>query len=87
MNTFNAEDHIRMKDAVDKIHEGGAKFMVSYDHREEVYELYKDYNIKTINIKYAGATDQHRSVKRKEYVISNYEPNTQFNIFQTKEEL
>jgi len=61
--------------------------MVSYDHRDEVYELYKDYNIKTINIKYAGATDQHRSLKRKEYVISNYEPNTQFNIFQTKEEL
>ena len=87
MNTFNAEDHIRMKDAVDKIHEGGAKFMVSYDYREEVYELYKNYNIKTINIKYAGATDEHRSKGRKEYVITNYEPTTQYNIFQTKEEL
>ena len=87
MNTFKAEDHIRMKNAVDKIHEGGAKFMVSYDYREEVYELYKNYNIKTINIKYAGATEEYRSIKRKEYVITNYVPTTQFNIFQTKEEL
>ena len=87
MNTFDGNDHLRMKEAVDKIHECGAKFMVSYDYREEVYELYKDYNIKTINIKYAGATDENRSKSRKEYVITNYEPNTQYNIFQKKEEI
>ena len=87
MNTFNADDHLRMKEAVDRIDEGGAYFMVSYDYREEVYELYKDYNVQTINIKYAGATDEHRSKGRKEYVITNYEPSTQYNIFQVKEEL
>ena len=87
MNTFNADDHLRMKEAVDRIDKGGAYFMVSYDYREEVYELYKDYNVQTINIKYAGATDEHRSKGRKEYVITNYEPSTQYNIFQVKEEL
>ena len=87
MNTFNADDHLRMKEAVDRIDEGGAYFMVSYDYREEVYELYKNYNVQTINIKYAGATDEHRSKSRKEYVITNYEPSTQYNIFQAKEEL
>lgn len=87
MNTFNADDHLRMKEAVDRIDEGGAYFMVSYDYREEVYELYKNYNVQTINIKYAGATDEHRSKGRKEYVITNYEPSTQYNIFQVKEEL
>ena len=87
MNTFNADDHLRMKEAVDRIDEGGAYFMVSYDYREEVYELYKNYNVQTINIKYAGATDEHRSKGRKEYVITNYEPSTQYNIFQAKEEL
>jgi hypothetical protein len=87
MNTFDGNDHLRMKESVDKIHEGGGKFMISYDYREEVYELYKNYNLRTINIKYSGATDEHRSKSRKEYVITNYEPATQYSIFQKKEEL
>jgi DNA adenine methylase len=86
MNTFNADDHLRMKESVDIIHQSGAKFMVSYDHREEVYELYKEYNVQTINIVYAGATDENRHKKRQEYVITNYEANTQVDMFgDTKE--
>ena len=85
MNTFNLNDHIRMKESVDKIHESGAKFMVSYDYREEAAELYKDYNVQTISIVYAGATDESRHKKRKEYVITNYEASTQYNIFQSTE--
>jgi hypothetical protein len=74
-----------MKESVDKIHKGGAEFMISYDYREEVAELYKDYNIQTISIVYAGATDEHRNKQRKEYVITNYEASTQYNMFETKE--
>ena len=56
-------------------------FMVSYDYRDEVKELYKDYNVKTITMKYAGATDESRAKERKEYVITNYEPEVQVEMF------
>ena len=78
---FNAEDHIRLKDKVDKIHEGGGKFMVSYDYREEVYELYKNYDIRTINLRYAGATNEAKKKERKEYLIINYKPANQVGLF------
>ena len=82
MNNFNAEDHLRFKESVDAIDKGGAKFMISYDHREEVKELYSNYNIKTIELKsYAGTTDEARLKKRKEYLILNYEPKSQLGMF------
>ena len=82
MNNFNAEDHLRFKESVDAIDKGGAKFMISYDHREEVKELYSNYNIKTIELKsYAGTTDKARLKKRKEYLILNYEPKSQLGMF------
>ena len=49
MNNFSISDHYRLKECVDIINNNGGKFMLSYDHRYEVKELYKDYNIKTIN--------------------------------------
>ena len=82
MNNFDTEDHIRLKEYVDKIDSGGANFMISYDHRDEVKELYSEYNFKTIKLRYSGATKQSRDIERKEYVIMNYEPNTQFQLFQ-----
>ena len=87
MNSFMAEDHLRLKECVDIIDKNGAKFMVSYDYRQEVYDLYKNYNIKTINIKYAGATGEHRHKERKEYVIMNYEPTSQIDLFNLKESI
>jgi len=80
-HNFNAEDHIRLKEKVDKIHNNGGKFMVSYDHREEVFDLYKEYDVRTITLKYQGATDENRSKERKEYLIINYEPNDQIGLF------
>lgn len=76
-NNFSSEDHLRFKEAVDKINDGGAKFMISYDYRDEVFEIYDKYNIKTIHMKYSGATDAARSKRRKECVIMNYEPTLQ----------
>jgi hypothetical protein len=70
-----------LKEKVDELDSRGAKFMVSYDYRDEVYELYKDYNVKTIDLKYQGATDEHRTKKRKEYLILNYEPVNQTSLF------
>jgi DNA adenine methylase len=80
-HNFNAEDHIRLKEKVDKIHNNGGKFMVSYDHREEVFDLYKEYDVRTITLKYQGATDKNRNKERKEYLIINYKPSDQIGLF------
>tara|TARA_R110000824_G_scaffold212337_1_gene398516 strand:+ start:1349 stop:2179 length:831 start_codon:yes stop_codon:yes gene_type:complete len=81
MNNFTIEDHTRLRDCVNRIDKAGGKFMVSYDYREEVKELYKNYNIKIIKMKYSGATDKAREKERKEYIIMNYEPETQGELF------
>ena len=39
-----------------------------------------EYNIKTIDMTYAGATDISRSKSRKECVIMNYTPVSQVNL-------
>tara|TARA_R110002020_G_scaffold106_1_gene568 strand:- start:1008 stop:1850 length:843 start_codon:yes stop_codon:yes gene_type:complete len=78
---FSMEDHNRLREAVQKIHDGGANFMISYDHRDEVAELYKDFDVRTLNWKYTGATDEARLKERKEYVIINYKPVQQVEIF------
>ena len=86
MNNFSKEDHFRFKEAVDKIDEGGAKFMVSYDYREEVRELYSDYNIEIINWKYAGTTGEAAKKPRKEFIVMNYKPTSQIHLFNKEQE-
>ena len=81
MNNFTVEDHTRLRDCVNKIDKNGGVFMVSYDYRDEVKELYKDYNIKTLDLKYSGATNKARDKERKEYIIMNYEPVSQVEMF------
>ena len=80
-HSFTIEDHERLRESVQKIHDSGAKFMVSYDYREEVAELYKDFDCRTLDWKYTGATDEARMKGRKEYVIINYEPVQQVEMF------
>ena len=80
-SNFSKEDHIRLVSCIDKMDEFGAKFMVSYDYRPEVKEYYGKYNIKTLNMTYSGATHEGRVKERKEYVIMNYEPISQVEIF------
>ena len=81
MNNFSSEDHLRFKEAVDIIDRGGAKFMISYDYRDEVRELYSNYNIHTINLKYSGTTKEARLIQKKEYLVLNYQPESQVEIF------
>jgi DNA adenine methylase len=81
MNNFSMEDHQRLKGCIDKIDEGGGKFMISYDYRPEVKELYNKYNIQTLRLKYSGATNKARLTERKEYIIMNYKPVSQVEIF------
>ena len=81
MNNFSVEDHSRLKGCVDKIDEYGGKFMISYDYRQEVRDLYSKYNLQTITLKYSGATHDARKTERKEYVVMNYEPVSQVEMF------
>ena len=55
--------------------------MISYDADERVAELYEDYDVRTIDLKYAGATDEAKKKERKEYLIINYEPANQASLF------
>ena len=84
MNNFTIEDHTRLRDCVNKIDEANGKFMVSYDYRPEVKELYKEYNVQTLNMRYTGATKDARKTERKEYIITNYEPVSQVEMFKEK---
>ena len=55
--------------------------MISYDADKRVAELYEDYDVRTIDLKYAGATDEAKKKERKEYLIINYEPANQASLF------
>ena len=57
----------------------------SYYMNNFTKKLYSNYNIQTINLKYSGATEKAREKERKEYVIMNYEPLTQVEIFKEEE--
>jgi len=55
----------------DEIDNKNGLFMVSYDNREEVRELYKRYIINEIKCIYAGTQDKKERI---ELVITNYKP-------------
>jgi len=86
MNNFTIEDHTRLRDRVNEIDKAGGKFMISYDYRPEVKELYKQYNTQILNMRYTGATKDARKAKRKEYIIMNYEPVSQVEMFKEKKD-
>ena len=46
-----------------------------------VDQLYKNYDIRTIDLKYAGATEEAKHKERKEYLIINYKPANQVGLF------
>jgi site-specific DNA-adenine methylase len=80
-NVFDEQCHVDLKESVDLIDEGGGYFMISYDDKYEIRELYKNYNIKTIDTKYVGAAPEKRGEIRTELVILNYKPKEQFQLF------
>ena len=45
IHTFKEEDHVDLKGLCDLMNTNGASFMISYDDKPEVHELYKDYKI------------------------------------------
>ena len=71
IHSFKEEDHVDLKNLGDLMNVSGANFMISYDYKPEVRELYKDYRIDAIPVKYAGQTTKREY--KNELVITNYE--------------
>jgi DNA adenine methylase len=72
MADFGIEEHEDMIECVDYIDKAGAKFMISYDDREVIRDIYSDYNIYEIETQYAGRNED--DVKYFiELVITNYD--------------
>lgn len=73
VNGFSIDDHIRLRNMCDVLHDRGVKFMISNSNAGKVLELYKNYNISTI---YAPRFINSKGDSRgqiKEVVITNYE--------------
>jgi hypothetical protein len=73
--------HNKLKEVIDNISLNKAKFMLSYDDRGELREMYKDYNILTIKTKYAGSNPDIRGKEKTEILVLNYEVSKQEGLF------
>ena len=72
MADFGVDEHEDMRECVDYIDRAGANFMISYDDREVIRDMYSNYNIYEIETQYAGRNED--DVKYfTELVITNYE--------------
>tara|TARA_R100000458_G_scaffold59376_1_gene69778 strand:- start:701 stop:1516 length:816 start_codon:yes stop_codon:yes gene_type:complete len=80
-NRFDESMHLKLKETIDNISLNNGKFMLSYDDRVELREMYKDYNILTIKTKYSGANPDIRGEEKTELLILNYETNKQGVLF------
>ena len=74
-HSLKNQDHVDLFNIANDINKNGGKFMISYDDHPLVNELYKNYTIKKIPIKYSGQLtgDDYKN----ELVIINYQPGNQ----------
>ena len=78
--TFNKQDHKDMLGILRAIDEKGGKFMVSYDDRNEIETLLKEFEISKVQTKYGGRHFDPSKVYN-ELVITNYKPQKQETLF------
>ena len=78
--TFNNQDHKDMLGILRTINDNGGKFMVSYDDRNEVEALLKEFEISKVQTKYGGRHFDPSKVYN-ELVITNYKPQKQETLF------
>lgn len=86
MADFGYEEHEDLRECVDLVDRNGGKFMISYDDKEIIRDMYSDYNIFEIQTQYAGRTQngykENQNTKYfTELVIMNYEEKTQVEMF------
>tara|TARA_R110002020_G_scaffold108966_5_gene252341 strand:- start:5323 stop:6150 length:828 start_codon:yes stop_codon:yes gene_type:complete len=78
--TFNQQDHKDMLGILRAIDEKGGKFMVSYDDRNEIETLLREFEISKVQTKYGGRHFDPSKVYN-ELVITNYKPQKQETLF------
>lgn len=69
---FSDDEHKKLKAECDKLNEKGIKFLLSNSDYEFIRELYKDYNIKTVQAKRTINCKGNRRGKVNEILIYNY---------------
>jgi len=80
MADFGIEEHEDLIECIDYINKSGANFMISYDDRDVIRDVYSDYNIYEIETQYSGRNAE--DVKYfTELVITNYDAKPQMEIF------
>lgn len=67
--SFDEKEQIRLKDFIDTLNDKGVKIMVSNSNTQFIKELYKNYNINTIDTKYSL---HKKREKLQELMITNY---------------
>ena len=72
IHSFNWNDHIDLCAMCHEINDSGGKFMLSYDNSPAIWDMYKNWRIVKIPIKYTGQL--HSEEKKIELVITNYVP-------------
>tara|TARA_R100000687_G_scaffold78469_1_gene71866 strand:+ start:243 stop:1070 length:828 start_codon:yes stop_codon:yes gene_type:complete len=80
-NVFDDKLHDELKETCDFIDKSGSKFMMSYDKKREILDLYEDYNLNFIKTKYVGTKPEDRGKIRTELLITNYEIKEQGELF------
>ena len=78
-HSFDLDDHKDLAEMCHTINDNDGNFMVSYDNRSEIMDLYKGYFINVIKLIYSG--QQHHRIEKKELVITNYLPIAQTSLF------
>ena len=78
-HSFDLDDHKDLAEMCHTINDNDGNFMVSYDNRSEIMDLYKGYFINVIKLIYSG--QQHHRIEKKELVITNYLPKAQTSLF------
>lgn len=66
---FSKEDHVRLRDCLSRIQ---GKFLLSINAHPEIHELYSDFLIEEVNIRYSVCRTDKRSSSI-ELIISNFE--------------
>lgn len=69
---FSDDDQKKLKVECDKLNEKGIKFLLSNSDYEFIRELYKDYNIKTVQANRTINCKGNRRGKVNEVLVSNY---------------
>lgn len=69
---FSEQDHVNLKNKADEATEAGHKVLVCYDNSDFIKDLYKDYNIHKVDIRYT-LNKNKMHVPMIELIITNYD--------------